>query len=253
MMKTAFITLGMIIMSWVTLLGQAKDQAPENYITFGAQYGYQVPLSDLAERFGPNFAGTFSVDYYNRKLNGMLGLEWQIQFGNNVKEDVLAPLRIDQGVLLGTDGGIGDIFLRRRGLYIGAYINKIILKSKSMHSSGLALGVGAGVWQHFVRIQNDSDNIGQLRGDYAKGYDRLARGPALRESLSYLHLNPSNSVKYSIVLSFTQGFLNPVRGLNFDTQVAEQGRRLDLFISLDAKWYIPLAEGASRTKEEVFY
>ena len=113
--------------------------------------------------------------------------------------------------------------------------------------------MGAGVWQHFVRIQNDSDNIGQLRGDYAKGYDRLARGPALRESLSYLHLNPSNSVKYSIALSFTQGFLNPVRGLNFDTQVAEQGRRLDLFISLDAKWYIPLAEGASRTKEEVFY
>ena len=75
MMKTAFITLGMMIMSWVTLLGQAKDQAPENYITFGAQYGYQVPMSDLAERFGPNFAGTFSVDYYNRKLNGMLDLE----------------------------------------------------------------------------------------------------------------------------------------------------------------------------------
>ncbi len=226
---------------------------PNNFIAFGAQYGLQLPGGDLADRFGYNFATTFSLDYYLSKLNGFIGLETQIQFGDRVKEDVLAPLRISNGALLGTDGFTGDIFLRRRGFYVGAYINKVLISGKKNPASGLTLGLGVGVLEHFIRLQNDSDNIGQIRADYSKGYDRLSRGPALKQTLTYHHLGKNRSVNYALGISIFEGFTNPVRSINFDTGLRPEDSRLDILISFDAKWFIPIIKSGSRTDEEVFY
>jgi len=244
------------LLSFISINLNAQDSEtdkPNNFIAFGAQYGIQLPGGDLVDRFGYNFATTFSLDYYMPKLNGFVGLETQVQFGDRVKEDVLAPLRLSNGALLGTDGFTGDIFLRRRGFYLGAYINKTLISGKKNPASGLTLGLGVGVLEHFIRLQNDSDNIGQIRADYAKGYDRLSRGAALKQSLTYQHLGKNRSVNYAFGISIFQGFTNPVRSIDFDTGLIPEDSRLDILLSIDAKWFIPIIKSGSRTTEEVFY
>lgn len=248
-----YLLLLILFTSGLSLTAQEENiQGPGNFLAFGAQYGVQLPGGDLADRFGFNYAATFSLDYYFQKLGGFVGIETQIQFGDRVKQDVLEPLRISNGALLGTDGFTGDIFLRRRGFYVGAYINKFLFTGKKNPASGLALGLGVGVLEHFIRIQNDSDNIGQLRGDYSKGYDRFSRGPALKQALTYHHLGKNRSVNYAIGISVMEAFTSSVRSINFDTRQVPEESRLDLLFSLDAKWFIPLIKGGSRHKE-VFY
>ena len=247
------IILALVIGCQYVYAQEEPSAVPDNFLAFGAQYGIQFPGGDLSDRFGNNFAATFSLDYYNKKLRGYYGLETQIQFGNNVREDVLAPLRLSSGAILGTNGEVGQIFLRRRGFYIGAYINKTIISGKKNPASGLTLGLGAGVLEHQVRIQNDLANVGQLNGDLEKGYDRLTRGPALKQAITYQHLGANRSVNYSIGVSVFEAFTDSVRSINFDTGLSAKGSRFDLLISIDAKWYIPLIQGNSRTKEEVFY
>ena len=246
-------SLCLLFLSQVVYAQEEPSSVSENFIAFGAQYGFQIPAGDLADRFGSNFAVNFSLDYYNKRLNGYFGLETQIQFGSQVKEDVLAPLRLSSGAILGDNGQLGQIFLRRRGFYIGAYVNKTIVPSKKNKSSGLTLGVGLGVLEHSVRLQNDLENVGQLNGDFAKGYDRLTRGPALKQAITYQHVGANRNVNYSIGITVFEAFTDSVRAINFDTGLPAAGSRVDLLISLDAKWYIPLISRNSRTEEEVFY
>jgi len=228
-----------------------EDQQINNFIGFGIQYGINFPAADLADRFGHSFHVSSSLDFYNSKWNGMWGLEASVQFGSKVKEDVLEGIRSSNGAVLGFDGRISDVFLRRRGLYTGLYANKNILKSKKNPASGLNLGLGVGLLQHNIRLQDDTNNANQLSGDYAKGYDRLTRGPALKQTLSYLNLGLNRSVNYSIGLSVIEGFTESVRAINFDTQQSAKGKRMDILISLDAKWFIPLKN--SGKAEEIFY
>ena len=230
-----------------------KNPIPDNFLAFGAQYGIQFPAGDLSDRFGSNFAATFSLDYYNQKLKGYFGLETQIQFGDNVKEDVLAPFRLSSGAILDTNGSIGQIFLRRRGFYLGAFINKTLVSGRKNPASGLTYGLGVGILEHSVRIQDDQENVGQVAGDLSKGYDRLTRGPAVKQAITYQHLGKNRNVNYSIGLTGFAAFTDSVRSINFDTGLSAKGSRVDLLISIDAKWYIPLLKSGSRTKEEVFY
>jgi len=228
-------------------------ERPLNFIAFGAQYGFQIPAADMADRYGNNYQAMISMDIYNRNWNGFYGVEVGMLFGNTVKEDVMAPYRVSAGVLLGADGNPGDIFLRLRGNYFGIYTNKTVLPSRPNSASGLNIGLGVGLLQHKVRIVNDTDNIGQIVGDYEKGYDRLTRGLALKQSLSYQHLGTKRSVNYSIGLSCSEGFTESVRQINFDTGADAKGRRMDILISLNVKWFIPIAKSGDRSKNEVFY
>lgn len=224
-----------------------------NFVGFGLQYGIDIPAGDLADRYGTSFHVTPSVEFYNSKLNGMYGLEASIQFGSNVNEDVLESIRSSSGAILGFNGGIADVFLRRRGLYIGAFANKTIFKTKRNPASGLNLGIGAGLFQHEVRLLDDTASATQLRSDYAKGYDRLTRGPALKQSINYLNIGLNRSVNYSIGLSIIEGFTESVRLINFDTQQSAKGSRLDILISLEAKWIIPLRKTGGIDADEIYY
>lgn len=242
----------LFIVSYSSLLAQKEEASIPNFIAFGIQYGVDIPAADLADRYGHSYHVSTSVDIYNSTWNGMFGLEGSIQFGNNVKEDVLANIRSSTGAILGFNSQPADVFLRRRGFYVGLYANKILIKSRKNRSSGLNLGVGAGLLQHNIRLQDDSNSATQLRDDYVKGYDRLTRGPALKQSLSYLHIGESRSVNYSIGISIIEGFTESVRSINFDTGLSAAGRRTDLLISLEGKWFIPLKNTGQRSKE-IFY
>lgn len=234
-----------------TSIGQDLSERDVNFGGVGFSYGINFPGGDMADRFGSHFHAGLSFDFYNIKLNGTITLEGGIMFGDNVKEDVLAPYRLSNGRLLGNNGSYAEVFLRQRGTYIGAFIDKIILARKSNKTAGLSLGFGAGILQHKIRVQDELGSIGQLSGDYIKGYDRNTMGPYLKQALRYLNIGKSKNINYAVGLSITEGFTKNTRKINFDTQQADNGRRLDLLISIELKWYLPIYD--LREPEEIFY
>ncbi len=241
----------LLFFSLLSTLSSQNDYREENFVGLGFSYGLDIPAGDMADRFGANFRALLSLDIYNAKFNGTFGLEGGIIFGDNVNEDVLAPYRLDNGRIIGNNGQLADVFLRQRGAVIGLYASKNIIAVRNNPKAGLAIGLGVGLLQHNIRIQDDNNNTGQVTGDYAKGYDRNTMGPYIKQAIKYLHIGKSRSVNYEIALTFNQAFTKNTRAVNFDTQMPDDRRRLDLMIGLSAKWYLPIFD--LRESEEVFY
>lgn len=250
-LRILFSLIGFLVLSSHISYGQEEIERQDNFLAVGINYGIDFPAGDLADRFGQNFHAAISLDLYSIKMKGFLGLESNFQFGNKVKEDVLAPLRISNGAVLGNDGAPATLFLRRRGIYVGIYANKTVLPFKHNNLSGLTLGLGVGILQHNLRILNDTNNAGQLNGDYLKGYDRSTRGPALKQTLTYQRIGNNRSMNFSLGLSITEAFTNSVRAINFDTGLAGDTGRLDILIGLEAKWYLPVKSYGA--PQEIFY
>ena len=250
MSNKSFLSLTILISLLLWSAKSYTQEKSERFLALGSNYGLDIPIGQLADRFGSSFHAAISLDLYSPKLKGFMGLEAEFQFGEKIKEDALNSIRAESGAILGTDGRTADVFLRRNGAYLGVYINKTLLSIGKTQMSGLNAGLGVGIWSHNIRFRDQSGTATQLTGDYYKGYDRLTRGPTIKETLSYLHL--SSKLNWSIGLAFMQGFTKSVRAIDFDTRNKPTGTRLDLSLSLEAKWLLPLTR-LTRTQEEIFY
>ena len=230
---------------------QESEAREGNFFGIGVSYGLVRPIGDLGNRFGTNFQASLSLDWFKEKLNGSFGIEGYILFGDSVKEDVLANLRLENGAILGIDGRYADVFLRMRGNYLGAYIRKNIIPLKSNRRAGLALSAGVGLLQHNIRVQVDTNNAPNLGGVYEEGYDRHTVGPALKQGISYTHVGKSSGVNFAVSFEITEGFTKNQRALNFDTLERDDDSNLDIIMGLNFKWFIPLKD--QRPPEEIFY
>jgi len=112
------------------LLNAQQEERENPFIGIGCNLGLDIPAADLADRFGQSLHAGLSLRLFARKLKGFLAIEGNAQYGSSVKEDVLMPLRLESGTILGNNGQAADVFLRRRGIYIGLYANKIIKSTK---------------------------------------------------------------------------------------------------------------------------
>jgi len=249
-MKTYIFTIITFLLSTQAI--NSQEVRSDNFIAFGANYGIDVPFGDMADRYGRNFHAGISIDLFRKKLNGIISLEGSIFFGDNVKEDVLSPLRLTNGSILGSDGAYVDVFLRQRGTYLGITVDKIIIPSKSNKHSGLSIAGGLGIMQHNIRLNIDSNNAPQFDDNYQKGYDRNSLGLALKQKIGFINIGKTKSVNYEIALSITEGFTKSTRGLDFDTMLKNDNSRIDILIGLDFKWMIPLSI-QGREEEEYFY
>lgn len=244
--------LTIILLFAFTTICVAQDEENEgSFIALGVNYGIDFPALDMSDRFGSNFHAGISIDFFNSQFNGAYGVEGYIMFGDNVKEDVLSSLRAENGAIYGIDGNYADVFLRQRGNYLGIYMDKVVFGRKHNRRAGLSLGAGVGIMQHKVRVQVDSNNAPQLKDEYKKGYDRHSTGPALKQSIKYLHVGKNKNLNYAFAINFTQGFTKNTRAVNFDTQMPDDERRIDLLIGVDFKWYLPIRD--TRQSEEIFY
>lgn len=217
-------------------------------LSFG--FGIEFPFGDLQDRFSDNLKFTLGAERITSS-NWIFGLEFSYMFGDTVKQDVLAPLRLSNGEVLGADHAYADVFMRERGVFVGVNIGKLIpFNNKSR--SGLRITGAAGILAHYIRIQDDARSLPQIEGDYLKGYDRLTRGFALREFIGYQHVTENKRVNFYIGLEFTQGFTTSVREVNFDTGLpTSKERRFDGLIGLKAAWILPFFNDYE--DEEVFY
>jgi len=249
MIKTSILFLGFLL-SFCIVNGQ-DDYRQENFIAVGFSYGVDIPFGELTDRFGSNFRAAVSVDFFDAKKKLLWGLDGGILFGDNVREDVIAPLRLGNGRIIGNNGQLADVFLRERGTFIGLYASKVLLAAKENPHAGLALGLGVGLLQHNIRIQDELGNASQFSGDYDKGYDRNTLGPYIKQVLKYQNIGKKKTVNYEIALTITEGFTKNTRSINFDTQLPDNDRRLDILVGLSAKWFIPIID--LRETNEIFY
>ena len=222
----------------------AKAQKYDNsgpILQIGIHYGFQWPGGDLQERFGNNGITGLQIDYSLPK-GWTLGLQTSLLFGQNVKTDVLEPLRDENGLIYNYDGTPANVLMRERGQYYGLHLGYFFRgKAPKGNQQGPVLQLGAGLLQHKVRIIGDvGGSIPQLSGEYLKGYDRLSNGLALRQSIGYRYLDARRRINLSIELEAYQAFTQSRRDWNIDQMAADTQKRLDLLFGFKLSWILPL-------------
>lgn len=217
-------------------------------LNFG--YGPQIPMADLAGRFDMNWSAEISIDFMTDN-NWTYGLQAQYLFGNTVKEDVLAGLRTAEGDIIGNDRTPADIQLRERGGYVGLRLGRLFSMSEHNKRSGIRINLGAGILQHWIRIQEDPFRVvPQLDESYRKGYDRLTNGLALHQFIGYQIIGKENGMNFTGGFEFFEGFTQNRRNFNFDTQQQNTSKRFDVLSGFRLSFTLPFYIGNA---EEIYY
>ncbi len=214
-------------------------------LNFGIGVGFNVPLGELADRYGSNMNFSLSSEYIT-KNNWLWNGEFMYLFSENIKEDVLATFRTSEGYILGDDNQYASLIMKERGFYLGIGIGKLIPLSKDSRS-GLKLLLNGGILQHQIKFSDDRNSIGQIRAGRHVGYDRLSRGFSLKETVAYKHLSQDRMLNFEFALDFIQGFTSEIRAINFDTGLPTNKSRLDMLIGARIIWNLPFYKGGEST------
>jgi len=212
-------------------------------------YGFSFSGGDMSDRFG-------GISYINsgysflHKSNFLVELKGGFLFGTNVKEDVLAELRKEEGLIIGNNGVDAIVFLRSRGIQLSMNVGKVITFRENSRS-GIKLTAGVGFLQHWIRIQDDVNTLPQLDNDYVFGYDRKTRGLSINQFIGYQVLANNQRLNFSAGVEFTQGFTKNIRTYNFGSAVDHSASRLDLLIT--PKIGIILSFYKFDSPDEIFY
>ena len=241
-----------LLLSTQELRAQYFDGNEEAAILFNFNYALQNPGGDLSDRFDRNSNFGIALEYLTKPSSNLIfGLEGQVLFGNNVKENVLVNLLTEEGALIGNDRNYADVRLSQRGFYIGALAGKLFPLSSVNKRSGIRITIGSGLLQHKIRIQGDPvREVPQLSGEYAKGYDRLTNGLALTQFIGYQYLAVNKRVNFYIGIDLTQAFTRSRRDFDFDRMAADTEDRLDLLYGFRIGWTLPFYLAPA---DEIYY
>ncbi len=203
-------------------------------------YAYQLPMGDMAVRFGANHNIGLSAGV-KFKSNYYLGAEGSFIFGPNVKElSMLNQITMDNGDIVDQNGDPSTVLLYERGFTVAAAAGKVMPIMGPNPNSGLLLKLGAGYMQHFVRIESQNNVLPALEDDYAKGYDRLTAGPFGVFFVGYQHLGNKNLVNFVFGYELTMAFTHNLRPYNFDTGKTDDRQRVDALSGLRFGWTLPI-------------
>jgi len=201
--------------------------------------GYDIPMADLADRFGNNLNFHVGLERLSES-NWIVSTDFTYRFGSSVNEDVLSAFRLPTGQFLATDGLPIDAFLRSRGASLRVSLGKIIAMHSKSPQSGFRIDIGAGLLSHYIRVQDENQAVDQIFGEYHKVYDRLTRGFALTEYVGYQYLSTDGFLNFNIGFEFNQAFTSSVRSVNFTTNELGESGRKDFLTGLKVTWMIPL-------------
>ncbi len=199
--------------------------------------GGHTPGGDMAKRFGWDNAFGGGVDY-TTKDNWTFGLDFQYFFGEDVQEDVLAPVRVDSGYVVGLSQNIVDVLLRERGWMLGGHVGKLFPFSKNSRN-GLRVTLGAATMQHWIRVLDNTNTSPYFADPYLAGFDRLSGGLALRQFVGYQVLGKSRRINFFIGFDFTEAFTHTLRDFDFAAQKKLDSPRVDLLWGVRAGWSLP--------------
>jgi len=234
----------------LSLYSSAQGQTiNETAFDIGLDFGVDIPLADLRDRFGAMFGGDFSLNYYLGNSGSQFGIKLGFLTSDAVREDVLASYRNEAGQLLSNTGVVTVVNSRMASSYIGLDFNQNLFSFFKKEHAKVFLGVGAGIWQHKIRFIEFTQSVPISVDEYAKGLDRNSRGPYIEEQFGIKVRNKFKKFDFAIVS--TQGFLKPVGAIEFDTGIKSKETRLDVTLGIKLKWYISLT--ARETGKDIYY
>lgn len=249
-----------LIISLIQLLALTHNIAQENNIDpaerpnawfVWAGVSQDFPALELADRFGVSNSAALSGEHFWGKGQWFTGITGNYGFGAEVNEDVLSNLRTPEGDILGNNSAIATVFLRQRYWYTGLYAGKVIGFIGKSKRSGLRLSGGIGIWQHWIRLQDDTNSAAQIAGDYKRGYDRMTNGPAVTGTVGYQHFSENGLVNFHVSFEYLQGWLTHQRAWNYAENIPGGEDRVDAQYRIRLAWALPFFYGGSQ--EVIFY
>jgi hypothetical protein len=222
---------------------EAQHNMRDSLISFpmiGVVAAYQIPGGDLAESFGNNIniGGVFQWKFGN---NYLIGLEGNFLFGETVKDRYfLDRFKTPDGYIIDGSGGYAEIFLSERAMKFELKAGKIFPVIGNNKNSGLMATIGAGYFQHKIRIELPGGTIPYLTGEYLKGFNRLTNGLSLTEFIGYMNFSSKRLINFYAGFEFTQGFTRNRRAQNFDTGTNDPDLHTDLLFGIRVGWVFPL-------------
>lgn len=243
MKQLLFIATLLLVFSKSYGQGSVRDSAI-SMVLVQPGFGIQVPMGDMADRFGWN--STVSLEgTYKHKSGWMAGVQGSFLFGSEVKQtDLFSNLVTSQGQIVASDGKYADIRVFERGYTIILNAGKLFRMKRPNPNSGFAVKIGAGYMQHKIRIEDKLNLTPSLQGDYKKGYDHLASGFCLRQSVSYIYVGNRRLVNFFIEAEAVEGLTKGRRSFDFDLEIPDTGKRTDILTGVRVGWILPLYKAA---------
>ncbi len=199
----------------------------------------QTPLGDMKNRFGDNLDVGAGFLYKFRK-SWTLGVEGSYFFGRNVKDDVTKQMKNSEGFIVDNEGFPADLRITERGFTTYLLAGRVFPKLGHNPNSGLMINLGFGYMQHKIKLYDANKKIAAVKGDLAKGYDRLSGGFAMEQFIGYLFLSNNRLVNMIAGFEFHEGFTKSYRGFNYDTGLSDTKGRTDILIGFRIAWVLPL-------------
>ncbi len=231
------------------LFGAEQLPARRGFL-LGASGNFDMPAGDLKNRFGNSYRIGGSM-HYKFKSNWIVGLKLDFTNGDQIREDSLFyGIKDDANTFINIDGQRLGINTFRRGIMTGIEFGYILNTSKRIQDNGILFMTGLGFMQHKILINDKGESILSLRGDYRKGYDRLANGFYLEQYIGYLFLSDNGLINFHIGLDLAVGFTQGRRDFLFDVRRPGTDSRIDIMYGVRGGWYVPMFK---RKSEEFFF
>jgi len=232
-----------------SVLFEDVKNKPKTGILIKGNYQLVFPAANFKDRFGiSSMAG--AGFYYKNAKNWIYGADFNVMFGTKINENIGGNLTSASGTITGKDGSIAAVQPQLRGFNLFFKVGKTINLFKKNKDSGIHLSAGYGFIQHKVKFENFSDNLPQLSGEYAKGYDRLTNGNYFIQSATFIYLSGNNITNFEVGLELGEGITKSRRDFNFDTMSTDTKTRFDFLIGLKFSIFVPIFLS---DKEEYFY
>lgn len=234
------------------LFGADEVSPRRKGIVLGFNTGLDLPVADMADRFGLSARVGPSI-FYKTAGNWMVGLKGDFLFGSKIREDsLLINVRDDEGLFLDDNGQRTGAAVNMRGYAIGLQAGRIfgLTPQADAGGRGILVLLGAGFIQHKIQFFNQQQSIAQIREEYRKGYDRLTNGFYTEAFSGYNHFSKKGYFNFHIGLNALVGFTGGRRDYLFDVQRSGAGSRLDVLLGVRGGLYLPLWKKKS---EEVFF
>jgi len=231
------------------LNAQSVKDSSFRIIMTGVHFCGQLPQNNMAERFGPNLSAGVDL-FWKTKRNFLFGIEGSYFWSKNVREDVVSSMKNSDGFITDNEGYPADLRTTERGWNFDVKVGMIIPKSGHNPNSGIFFTVGAGYMQHKVKLYDANQKIAAIKGDLAKGYDRLSGGFAVTYFVGYQYLSNNRLANFSFGVEMYQGFTQSFRGFNYDTGLKDTQKRSDVLVGLRFTWLLPLYK---RAKDFYYY
>ena len=212
-------------------------------------YTYAKPLGIYGERFGiANAVGAGLT--FKTKSNWLIGAEYNVYFGSNVKENILKNLYASGDGIINTEGVYDEIKLYHRGFYTMVHLGRVFPLGVN-ENSGIVFKFGVGAIQHKIKMVYEEMFLPALSGDSYKGYDRLTNGVMTYQFLGYQLLDPRRRLDFFIGVDLLQGFTQNRRSWNWDTRERDTRKRTDVQLGLKAGIIVPIYKKSK--SEELFF